>query len=432
MIKKNFKFLAILLIALTIVSSFSICFADENVENNTTTEQSTTESEPDAEIEENIYEGDLYIFDNSVTMDQLVDGNVYIFGNDVTISGQVNGNLFVFGNSIKFDSCYIRYSIYACGNTIYYNGACNDLYVASQKLEMTYDSYVVRDVKAVANNTILQAAIGRDVDLQTNSVDFGSDNKVPIIYGNLRYSANEEQALADGIVEGETTYNAHNIVSSNKSISQNILDVVLAFIMVIATTLVIYAILSKFKKDYIEELSYNAKDILKSIGIGLLTLIVTSVISIILFLTSIGATLAAILVLLVVLIGLITTPLVAILITNLLKPVLKIDKTVMYYTVLALVSIVLYGIKLIPYVGFVISLLISWLGYGLVVSSILPKKELSEEEIQAILAAKEAKRALNAEKKAEKAKLKEAKKIEKAQAKADRKAIKENKEFDNK
>lgn len=415
MLKKNFKLLAILLIVFTIISSFSICFADDNneaVANNTKTEVTTTEGDSNTKSEENIYEGDLYLFDNTITMDKLVDGNVYIFGNDVTISGQVNGNLFVFGNSIKFDNCYVRYSIYACGNNIYYNGACNDLYVSSQKLEMTYDSYVVRDLKAATNTTILKAAIGRDVDLITASVDFGSDEQVPIIYGNLRYSANEEKTLADGIVEGTITYNSNNITSSNQSVEKNVLDVVLAFLGVVITSLIIYALLAKFKPEYVKSLSSTSPiQLLKIFGIGLLSFIVGIIATIILLITSVGAKLALILAFALVLIGLFTTPIVTIFITNLLKPVLKIEKTAIYYAVLALVAIVLYGLTFIPFcIGGIISFIIFVLGYGLIVSSLIPKKELSEEEIQAKLAAKEAKKALKAEKKAEKAKLKEEKK----------------------
>ena len=91
----------------------------------------------------------------------------------------------------------------------------------------------------------------------------------------------------------------------------------------------------------------------------------------------------------------------------------EIEKTVLYYLVLALISIILYGLTFIPYVGGIIGLIIFVLGYGLITSSVLPKKELSEEEIKQKLADKEAKKALKAEKKAEKAKLKETKKAEK-------------------
>lgn len=427
MLKRNSKLLIVLFIILTVVSSFSLCFATQTNEPVTTSETNTDVASQ--ETEENIHEGDLYLFDNNITMDQLVDGNVYIMGRNITVSGQVNGNLFVFGDSVKFDNCYVRYSIYACANNLYYNGACNDLYAAAQKLEMTYDSYVVRDVKAVSNSTIFKAAIGRDVDLETNTLDLGSDKETPIIYGNLRYSANEEKTIADGIVEGEVTYSSAKI-TNNKSISENIGDVVIAFLMVVLTTLVIYAIASKVKPEYFEKMSntFSASHLLKCFGIGLLTLIAGIVISFILLMTTIGVKLSFILVFILLLLGFVATPVAMIYITNLLKPVLKVEKTYLYYLVLALVAIIFHGLTFIPFVGSWIGFIGFTLGYGLIINSALPHKELSEEEIAVKLAAKEEKQALKAQKKEERAKLNAAKKEEKAKLKEAKKAEKNNKE----
>lgn len=411
MIKNFSKLLTTLFIILTIISCFSFCLADEAV---TTSETAKTETSTEETTEE-IYEGDLYLFDNSITMDKLVDGNVYIIGNDITISGQVNGNLFVLGSNVKFDNCYVRYSIYACANNIYYNGACNDLYSMSQKLEMTYDSYVVRDVKAGANSTIFKAAIGRDVDLQTNSINFGSDTELPIIYGDLRYSANEEKTLSDDIVTGEITYSKH---AFNQSLKETIIDIIVTFALIIVTTLVIYALLNKFKPNCVEKLKFTPTEMLKALALGALTIIISSILFILLLLTSVGAKLGLILLLALILVGLFSMPIVAITITNLLKPILKVEKAVIYYIVLALVSVILYGLTLIPFaVGEIISILITLLGYGFVVINILPKKELSEEELQKRLEKKEAKRVLKEEKKVKRAELKEAKKSEKVNEK---------------
>ena len=154
MSKKFSKVLLTTLLLIVTVASMSFCFATDAQVSNTTTDTSdaATETLQEEEIdEEDIYNGDLYLFDNhDIVMDKLVDGNVFIFGNNVEVTGQVNGNLFVFANKLNLNECYVRYSIFACAGSIYYNGACNDLYTASGNLEMTYDSYVIRDVKAVA------------------------------------------------------------------------------------------------------------------------------------------------------------------------------------------------------------------------------------------------------------------------------------------
>ena len=411
MLKKNLKLLAILFIILTTISSFTFCFAEET--NETVAEASATSEETS---EEEIYERDLYLFDSNIVMDQLVDGNVYLMGNNITVSGQVNGNLFVFGNNVKFDNCYVRYSIYAYANNVYYNGAFNDLYVAAiQNLEMTYDSYVVRDVKAVSNSTILKAAVGRDVDLKTNSANFGADNEVPIIYGNLRYSANEEKAFDEGIVEGDITYSPNSVINNNGSVLENLTTILISFLTIVVTTLIIYAIAHNTNPAYVEKLSSNHSPVhwLKCFGIGLITIIVGIAIFVILLLTSVGAKLAFILALALILNGLLATPVALIYILDLLKPILKIEKTYLYYIVLALVAIIFQGITYIPFVGGLISFIILMIGYGLIINTMLPQKELSDEELQAKLAKKEEKQALKAQRKEEKTKLKAEKKAQK-------------------
>ena len=137
----------------------------------------------------------------------------------------------------------------------------------------------------------------------------------------------------------------------------------------------------------------------------------------------VGAKLGLILSALLVLLGLLSTPIVAILVTNLLKPVIKAEKAIMYYIVLALVSIILYGLTLIPFVGGLISFIIIALGYGLIVRNFGPEKELTPEE----LAAKEDKKQAKLTAKAEKKEAKLAAKAEKKEAKAAIKTEKESK-----
>ena len=405
MLKKNFKILAILLVVLTVISSFSLCFADEETQTlDATATDASNASTTDATQQQEVHNGDLYLFDTNVKMDKLVDGNVYIMGNNVEITGQINGNLFVLANSVKFDNSYVRYSIFAAAKDIYYNGACNDLYAATGKLEMTYESYVIRDVKAVSSETILKAAIGRDVDLETNSLNLGEENQAPIIYGNFRYSANEEKNIAEGIVEGEVTYKENATKDNTKSVGEQIKSIVLTFLTVIATAVVICLILSKLTPNFVNNLANNLSvgSIVKTCLKGLAVLAAGFFVVLLLLISEIGIKLGFILVLALVLFGLFATPLAVIYITNALKPVLKIEKTVLYYVVIGLVAVILQGITYIPFVGGLISIIVFLLGYGSIVSILWKSKELSEEEKQAKIAKKE-------EKKAEKAKLKEEK-----------------------
>lgn len=413
MTKKISKLLLTFLLIIVTVSSFSMCFAETNGE--TTKAATTSETEQTSEDTEEIYNGDLYLFDNNIVMDKLVDGNVFVFGNNVEVTGQVNGNLFVFANKLTFNNCYVRYSIFACANSVNYNGACNDLYVASSTLEMTYDSYVVRDVKAVSSDVIFKAAVGRDVDLSCGKVDFGEGENIPVIYGSLRYSAPSEATIPEGVISGEGSVTYNKEMESNKNVADTVSDILIGFLTCIATALVIYAITKKFTPNFNEKLTDNklsALKLLKSFGLGIAALFIVLVLFVLLLMTAIGAKLGFVLVLLFAIICLISVPVLSIIITNALKPTFKIEKTPMFCLILALVSVVLYGVTLIPFVGGLLGLIIKLTAIGLLIDMHIPHKELTEEEKAAIEEAKKQAKEEKAKRKQEKLEAKEAKKNE--------------------
>ena len=420
MSKRVSKFLlTILLLLIVIISSFSICFATDNeISNTATTDENETATEEAASSEtsneetnsDEIYSGDLYLFDNKIVMDKLVDGNVFVFGNDVEITGQVNGNLYVFANKLSFNESYIRYSIYACANSIDYNGACNDLYVATNHLNMTYDSYVVRDVKAVASDVIFKAAIGRDVDLKCNTVQFGENEDNAIIYGNLRYTSSSEATIPEGLIKGDGSVSFTPLSQKNQDTKTSVIDTIINLLTCIITVLAIYGLAKVFAPNFINKLSNNklsAIDVLKAFGIGILTVMIFIVLLIILSFIAIGWKLAFLLVSLFIALCIISTPILAIIVANRLKSVLKIEQTSI---VLALVSIVIYGILLIPYAGPILAIIIYFISIGMMVNILIPKRELTDEEKKAIEEAKKQAKEIKEKRKQEKLQAKKEKK----------------------
>jgi len=439
MSKKISKLLLAILLIIVTISSFSVCFADIDGEKTkavttsegeaVTTSETGEETTTDTTTEEEIYNGDLYIFDNDIVMDKLVDGNVFIFGSNVEITGQVNGNLFVFADTVSFNESYVRYSIFACANSVYYNGACNDLYAATSNLEMTYDSYIVRDLKSVTSNAIFKAAVGRDVDLICNTVDFGEGENIPIVYGNLRYTANNEVEIPEGVISGEgsVTYTKPSELDNNSA--QTITDILIGFATCILTVLIIYIITKKLTPSFNEKLSnikLSVVGLLKAFGLGLASIILVSIVFILLLITAIGSKLSIILVVLYAALCLVAVPALTIVITYVLKPAFKIEKTSMFCLILALVSVILHGITLIPFVGGTLGFVIKMVAIGLLINIYLPHKELTDEEKAAIEESKKQAKENREKRKQEKLEAKEAKK----QAKLDEKEnpIKENKD----
>jgi len=431
MIRKNQKIL--LAIFLVIAISFSMFLplvkatdtAVKASETSETAQTTATTTETEVKDENEIHNGDLYLLGTKVVMDKLVDGNVFIFGNEVEITGQVNGNLFVCANKITFNSCYIRYSVFACANSVYYNGACNDFYViASDNLEMTYDSYVVRDVKANTSDMKFRAAVGRDADLIFNNIDLGEGENIPVVYGNLRYTAPSEVTIPEGVITETGTATYTNSQTQNTS-NTSVIEILLNFLVCIITAIAIYALIKRFLPKFTEKLeneNVSVIKILKAFGLGLATILITLIVFVLLLISQVGIKLGFILLLLFILLCLIAVPVFAIVITNILKPVLKLDKKSMFFLVLSLISIILYGLTIVPFAGGIFSLLITPISIGMLVNMFVPHKELTDEEKASIEEAKKLAKENKEKRKQEKAELKAAKKQEKEANK------KENKE----
>ena len=433
MLKKFSKILLLVLLIGVVSSSSLMCFADEehNHTDTVTTTQTNEETNSTNEDTPEIHNGDLYLFGNDVVMDKYVDGNVFIFGNNVKVTGQVNGNLYVLGNQVDFNDCLIRYSIFTCANSVYYNNCGTyegDVYIAAKTLETTFSSYVARDIKAIASNITFKSAVGRDVDFISNTLDLGEGEDVPLIYGNIRYTADREISIPESSLEGTATYTKQN----------NIVDTLLSFGTSVVTVLALFIILNKLTPSFLQTVSndnFSVLKLLKAFGIGLATIATVLIFVFLLVGTRVGILLAVILALLFSILYIVSMPVLSIIITNKLKPALKIEKTSMFYLIITLVSIILHGITLIPYVGVVLGFIINTTAIGLIVNVFLPHKELTEEEQISLKEAKKLAKEIKEKRKQEKLeaknvkkqdrlKLKEAKKQENAKLKNDKKVEK--------
>lgn len=436
MLKKFSKFLLLTLVIFVISASSFTCLAhadDEytNVVNSTETneEETTTTDETESTTTENVHTGDLYLFGNEIVMDKLVDGDVFIIGNKVKITGQVNGSLYVIANKISFDGALVRYSIFACADYMYYsNGGTyeSNMYIIANTFDAAWTSYVARDLKVLASDITLKSAVGRDADLICNTLNLGEGEDIPEIWGDLRYTANSEITIPDGAVQGSSTY-------SKQYFGNSVVGILMSFGTCIVTALAAFIILSKLTPKFVEKLSSNKLSVLsliKAFIIGLATIATVAIFIILLVGTGVGIILAVILGLLFIILYILATPVFAIRITNSLKHALRIEKTSMFYLVLALISIILYGITLIPVFGIILGLIINIIAIGLIVNVFLPQKELTDEEKAAIEEKEKQAKEIKEKRKQEKLEEKAAKKEEKIKVKNDKKQAKESKKKD--
>ena len=234
MLKKKTKFILILLAAFLIVSTVSFATDEGIMPISETAEEKTIEprdnetpnetNETQTAEQSEIHNGDLYLFDNDIVMDQLVDGNVFIFGNNVKVTGKVNGSLYVCANNVTFDKdSYILQSIYACANTIKFDGiAYYDLYASCRQLDMSADSFVQRDLRVVADTLNFSSGVGRNAFVYVNTFNFMKESDA-IVYGDLTYTASRELELSQELVQGNISYKP-DMENEQNSVSEVILD----------------------------------------------------------------------------------------------------------------------------------------------------------------------------------------------------------------
>lgn len=392
MLKKKTKFILILLAAFLIVSTVSFATDEGIMPISETAEEKTIEprdnetpnetNETQTAEQSEIHNGDLYLFDNDIVMDQLVDGNVFIFGNNVKVTGKVNGSLYVCANNLTFDKdSYILQSIYACANTIKFDGiAYYDLYASCRQLDMSADSFVQRDLRVVADTLNFSSGVGRNAFVYVNTFNFMKESDA-IVYGDLTYTASRELELSQELVQGNISYKP-DMENEQNSVSEVILDKAIELCSSLLYVAIVFVLAILLAPKFMEKAStyITPATSAKSFGIGILATIMAVVISLVLLFSVIGIPVSFAIIALLVLLLSIATAVTSICITYRLKEKFAYSKDCLTYLTLAGVVIVIWVLKLIPYVGGVVSFVIKMIGLGIIIYYLLTKSKSNKEE----------------------------------------------------
>lgn len=123
---------------------------------------------------------------------------------------------------------------------------------------------------------------------------------------------------------------------------------------------------------YMDKISnFTVLSLLKALGIGALAFILTPIISVLILMTYIGTPIAILLMLIYILLLMLSAPIFIITISAFTKS--KIEKPINTLIIVLLVTIILFLIELIPYVGFIISILKTLIGLGILTKSVIKK-----------------------------------------------------------
>lgn len=334
---------------------------------------SSTAESPVTNLNEN--EKDLFLFDNSVTVDQSVLGNVFIVANDVTISGKVLGNVFVFAKNVNITSTgYINSSLFVCAENVTVNGVIFDMYSASSKLSISSNARILRDLTSCGNSLNFGGTVSRNATLTFNNIDVDSSNAQ--IGGNLTYNSNSENIPAE-IVSGKLSFNKlfedQSIVNSAMyNFKYYLVDLLKVIIVSLIVILIIVFATPKFAEKG-QKIVENKMAV--SIGYGALTLVAIPVACFLLFCTILGIIpalsilLAYLFIIMEMSIALVALPLAKVICQKINK-----NSKGMNILISTILVIILWLLEKIPVLGSIISLFISILALGILTYSIFHSK----------------------------------------------------------
>lgn len=325
--------------------------------------------EPGCEIN-----GDLYICANEIELGQnsIVYGNIFAIANTINLNCQVGGDLYATAKNFEMKYYgFIRRDLHLTSKSSSINGyVYRNSFISSDNIVLD-DKFINEEDFNVedGNNLTFCGEVKGNANINCKNITFNTDKDNCIIRGNLNYSSKEKLNLEDGVVLKEINYSNYKSIRSNSLLS-NIWNYLLKLISLLVLVYVIYLLISKFLPECLNKLSnISGIDLLKCLGIGIALLVLIPIIIILLFLSHVASILGIILLLIYIIVMIIAKPIFIISIATFAKEKLPIKMNTYLY--ILIVATILSLISLIPYIGFIVSLLISFTGFGIIIKNLI-------------------------------------------------------------
>lgn len=332
---------------------------------------------------------DLYVFeDQDYEMNKLIDGNAYILvDGNVKFTGEVNGSVFIFANgTVEFEEeSYVADSLYIFAREVKVNGAIYDIYGVAERFELMEKAYISRDIKVAAANVKLRGTVYRDIFLTADNIDVKDETSSLFAGGDFNYTSGKEvEGLQDVVTYGEIHFKLEEETPVEVTLAEKVKDYAFSAVTSIIYALVIYFILNLLSPRFTEAITKDLKE--KSIiafVVGLITwaiIFVAIIMSIMLLFTAIGSPISIIAWLVMTIIIYISSAVVSISITGIVKDKIEAVKNnkILEVCLLMLIALGVWILQKLPYIGGLCNFIILTTGIGLIIRNIIAKKEIEK------------------------------------------------------
>lgn len=367
---KNFKNLTLKLLLVLII--LATCFASVSYATNGDT-ASISEDETEVVIGTNpittVSEGDLYLIEDSVSIDSPVSGNIFVMANYVSINSVIDGNVFILADKVDIATkTYVYSDIFICANEVTMNGYAYDVYALSSSFDLTSNARIIRDLKVAANSLKLNGTVKRNADLNFDSIEV--DESLASIGGNLSYSANSA-SIPESIVSGEISFNEEEVVENTVSAKDYIEDVLTVLVVALIVILIVTFAVPKFAQ---KEVSIVENKALVSLGYGVAALVLIPLACFILFCTVIGIVPALAILFAYIFVLSISSTIVSIPVGKMICQKIGKDTKGMNIIFSLVLVLAIWCVEQIPVVGSIVALFVAIFGLGILVYAIFHSK----------------------------------------------------------
>lgn len=329
-------------------------------------------------------EGPGFFAGNVVKVDGNVEGTTFVSGQDVRINGNINGDLFVASQTITING-KVAGNIYGAGQALTFDGQSeSDVFFAGQNIAIGQDASIGRDLFA-AGATILQEGIiqrnlfgggaeivlsgqiGGDVNLQTDSLKLQDGANLA---GNLNYKGENEADIGTGAtIAGDTDWEFYQTTMDRGTTAvretRRPFMKFVWFLWSLASALLIWFLIRIWRPAFWQNTARTlAEQPMKTLGVGLLTLLVVPPMIILAMVTVIGIPIAVILGAVYPIALYLSRIIVAVFIGQWLAKRFKWPELHKGFWLVLLGLTVLGALRMLPYISFLSSWLIVMAGLG--------------------------------------------------------------------
>ncbi|MFA6514170.1 MAG: hypothetical protein WCT50_02675 [Patescibacteria group bacterium] len=310
-----------------------------------------------------VISGDLIAAAKSITVNGRIEGDIIAVAQNIHVNGEIGGNVRIFGNSLIINGSVAR-NVNALGSEI----------TIGEKARIGWDTLIMASntqIKGVIDGAlnvyckqaIISGKIGKTATFKVydeNQAQSIIISKGAIINGDLNYTAKNKVDIKEGAeISGQTNYKMPQIKTKN-NVATWAWERLFSILSIILIGLIfIFVTPQNTRKLLIEMRAKFGKLML----IGLIVFLIVPPLAIVLVITIIGIPLAAILLAIWLALILLAKTLVAILVGELIiKDLIKFQTN--FFWTLLVGSIVISLLFSLPFIGWIIKLIIICLGLG--------------------------------------------------------------------